>query len=101
LNWEYDFGSGIYRKWFEKAGYEIDNLSTSMDANAFASSVCVISCQQETHSFASPKIRLQHFGSGMDELGLSFEDVLHGALTEYACIQAVEHIDAEQHKKSD
>lgn len=101
LNWQYDFGSGIYRKWFEKAGYVIGDLSTSVDENGYASSVCVISSEQETHSFRSPKIRLQYFGSTMDELGFGFEDILHGALTEYACIQAVEHIDAEQCKKSD
>lgn len=100
LTWQYDFGSGIYRKWFEKSGYEIDDLSSSVDENGYASSVCVISSQQETHSFASPKIRLQYFGSGMDVLGFSYEDILHGALTEYMCIQAIHHIDAEQHKKS-
>lgn len=101
LIWQYDFGSGIYRKWFAKSGYVIGDLSTSVDENGYASSVCVISSEQETHSFRSPKIRLQYFGSTMDELGFGFEDILHGALTEYACIQAVEHIDAEQCKKSD
>jgi hypothetical protein len=100
LMWRDDIGARIYREWFEKTGYEIGDLYSSVDENGYASSVCVISTKQQTNSFTSPKMRLQYFGPDMDKLDLSFRDILHGALVEAACIQAVDYVKQTTRSKS-
>jgi hypothetical protein len=45
-------------------------------------------------------MRLQYFGPDMDKLDLSFRDILHGALVEAACIQAVDYVKQTTRSKS-
>jgi len=93
--WKWELTADLPRDWFKKHGYDISDLYSAVDENGFAYAVCAITSQQGSSQFCSPKVRLQYFGSGMENLGVGFKDVLHGALTNYVCMEARNYFKAE------